>query len=171
MAYRSLGDKPFGSKYFYVDTVLDHPVERIWPHVVNISSWMTDHTLETLNGQTGSEGHFERVWAGDIDRETTPEPHYHYYGVSAVVPHKLLALEVFPEEGGSYGSMKDSVGFDAMLFTDLGDGRTKLSFLMIEVEPPEEGDKAAQEWQDLHEVLTERISRYFDNLRELVQSA
>jgi hypothetical protein len=167
-AFRTLAQKPFASHYFYCDAVIDHPVERVWPHALNIASWMTDHRLETIDGASGHVGHFERVWAGDIDPATTPEPHYHLYGISQIVPHKLIVLEVFPEFGGSYGSMKDSVGFDAMVFTNLGDA-TSIAFVMIEVETGEDGNND-EAWAETQEIATERIRRYFDNLRELVES-
>jgi len=39
--FRSLAEKPFDSDYLFVETVIDHPVERVWPHVVRFEAWAT----------------------------------------------------------------------------------------------------------------------------------
>lgn len=165
-AYLHLSDKPYFSHYLYVDTVIDHPVETVWPHVLNIADWMVDHRLETLAGKPGEVGHFERVWPRDLGEEMPP-PHYHLYGVAKVIPLKLIALEVFPEKGGSYGNRfypESFISFDNILLTDLAD-RTAVTLLMVGVSK-EDVAHSADPIPDKQRIST--LRRYLDNLRALV---
>jgi hypothetical protein len=161
--YKKLDEKPYRSQFLLVETEIDHPVEAVWSQAVDIASWMTNHRLETLDGESGKVGHFERVYPTGLT-DAVPEPHYHLYGIAEVVPNRLLVLEVFPERGGSYGDSEippDYVGFDNLLFTDLG-GKTKLSALMIETSTADLSGSGTDE----EKIST--LTSYFDNLRALL---
>jgi hypothetical protein len=166
--YRTLNDKPFESFYLYVETTIDHPVEKVWPHVIDIGSWMSDHRLETIAGEPGKVGHFERVIPHGMD--DAPEPRYHLYGVAEVIPQKLIVLEVFWEKGGSYGKTREKFSFDEIHLTDIGD-RTKIFFLMVDQHMGKgEKDFAARRKVELEGGVRAMIERYFENLRRLVES-
>jgi hypothetical protein len=168
--YRSLDEKSYESRYLLLDTVIDHPVERVWPHALNIGGWMSDHGLETLAGEPGKVGHFERVFPKGLG-DDIPRPHYHVYGVAEIIPMKYIALEVFRERGGSYGHTRDGMAFDNIVLTDLS-GRTKLTFIQIEVHLGErqKNDEAWQQQLQRDEaIILERLRKYFDNLKQLVQ--
>jgi hypothetical protein len=157
-----LGDKPYKTHHFLTETVIDRSVEVVWPHVVKIGSWMTDHELETLAGEEGKVGHFERVRPRSLDDEIA-EPRYHLYGIAKVVPKRCVVLEVFPEKGGSYGDAfypPEFINFDVILLTDLG-SRTQVSFVGIDVHM----EKDAIADGKFHE----QIQRYFENLRDLCE--
>ena len=167
--YRTLEDKPYESMYMYGETIIDHPVERVWSHALNIGGWMSAHRLETLDGEPGKVGFFERVFPNGIGAEV-PLAHYHLYGIAELIPLKLIALEVFPEEGGSYGSTAPRLSFDYILLTDLGD-RTKVVFAMVDV-TLRKGDQEFRERQRReHEEGRERLEPYFDNLKRLIEGA
>jgi hypothetical protein len=169
--YKTLDDKPYQSAYLYHDAIIDSPVRELWPHVLNIGGWMAAHGLETIDGRPGEVGHFERVHPRGL-AAGTPEPHYHLYGIAEIVPFKCVALEVFPEAGGSYGNSAKKTSFDTILLSDLGE-RTHLSFLMIDVLlQPREGDVLhAEDKQQRRERLRSLLDTYFDNLRRLVLRA
>ena len=162
--YASLEDKPYESHYLYVDTIIDHPVERVWKHAVKISTWMTDYRLVTLAGIAGEVGHFERVYPPGL-AEGTPPPHYHLYGIAELIPNKCIFIEVFPERGGSYGKTREWLMFDNILLVDLG-GRTKVIFFIIDVHP----GRAAQPESHDDAVLRDRLERYFVNLKKLADN-
>lgn len=169
--YTTLDEKPYESDYFFVETTIDHPVEAVWPHALDIGAWMSDHRLETVSGEAGRVGHFERVFPEGMGSDV-PLPHYHLYGIANVIPNKLIALEVFPERGGSYGKTREKTSFDVLLFSDLGD-RTRLAFLLIDVYLSPASDQSEHPLMrdaDGFKVAQERIARYFDNLRALVRS-
>jgi hypothetical protein len=169
--YQRFDEKPYESKYFILDTVIDHPPEVVWPHASNIGSWMSDHRLVTLEGEPGRVGHFERVYA-DVGDEV-PEPRSHVYGIAQLVPPTYIGLEVFSEKGGSFGDPREYISFDTILLTDIG-GKTKLTFLVIDVRPGEQqpiSEEARETEEALRAPMEDRARRYFDNLNRVVDAA
>lgn len=166
--YRRLDEKPYESFYLYVETIINHPVERVWSHALNIGEWMSAHRLETIAGEPGQVGHFERVYPTGLGSDV-PQPHYHLYGIAAIIAPKLIALEVFPEKGGSYGKTRQKLSFDTILLTDLG-GKTHVAFHMVDVHPGKvEADFAARRGAEL-EGVRRMLEQYFSNLRALVDA-
>jgi hypothetical protein len=165
--YMSLADKPYESMYMYGDTIIDHPVEKVWPHALNIEGWMSAHRLETLAGEPGKAGHFQRVYPRGIGDDVAL-PHYHLYGIAEVIPPKLIALEVFPEKGGSYGSTVPRLSFDYILLTDLG-GKTHVIFAMVDITLQKDDVEFKKRQEREHEEGRERLAPYFDNLKRLVE--
>jgi hypothetical protein len=167
--YGALEDKPYESHYLYVDTIIDHPVEKVWPHALDIGRWMTAHRLETLSGEKCRVGHFERVFPRSIGQDV-PLPHYHLYGIAKIIPLKYIALEVMPENGGSYGVKKEWMSFDGILFSDIGD-RTHVVFLMVDAAlgniDAEYSQRRAKEVEDARAM----INGYFENLKQLAGNA
>ncbi|HEV8333106.1 MAG TPA: hypothetical protein VGQ22_16895 [Steroidobacteraceae bacterium] len=166
-AYEKLDQKPFGSHYRYFETTIARPVEKVWPHALNIGSWMTDHRMEPLSGERGTAGFCERVYAAGIAPETTLA-HHHYYGIAAVVPYKYIALEVFPEVGGSYGDPREWIGFDGIVLVDLG-GSTKVIVLLLIVDTKKPDRQPAPEHgvDSTEDATGVQLARYFANLKRL----
>jgi hypothetical protein len=167
--YEHLDDKPYDSHYLYFETVIDRPVTEIWPHVLNIGSWMSAHDLETLDGESGKVGHFERVHPRDLGSDVPPA-RYHLYGIAEIVPYKYLALEVMSEKGGSYGNAREWISLDGILFTDLG-GRTQIVFLAIDVTPGKGDEEFHKRQQAKLRDGRALLEQYFANLRKLVENA
>lgn len=166
LGYRTLEQKPYDSHYLYVDTIVDRPLKAVWPHVLNIGSWMSAHRLETLDGESGKVGHFERVYPRGLGAETGL-PHHHLYGVGEIIPYKLIVLEVLAEQGGSYGDSREWMSFDSIQLADLG-GRTQVAFLLVDVHPGK-GDAAFHERQRKKlEGGRTLLEQYFENLKKLV---
>jgi hypothetical protein len=164
--YKSLHEKPYESIYLHVEATIDHPVEKVWPHALDIGSWMNAHRLETVAGEPGKVGHFQRVLPQGLGPEV-PQPHYHLYGIAEIVPFKLIVLEVFPEKGGSYGKTRPKMCFDSINLTDLG-GRTHVSYLLIEANLGK-GDKDFYPRRKAEiEAVRGLIGKFFDNLRQRV---
>jgi hypothetical protein len=162
----SLDHRPYESIYMLAETVIDHPVEKVWPHALDIGGWMSAHRLETRNGEPGKVGHFERVYPRDLG-DDVPLPRYHLYGVAEIIPLKLIALEVLPEQGGSYGNAREWMSFDSILLNDLG-GRTRLTFMLVDVHMGKgEKDFHARRKSEL-EGARALLEQYFENLKQLV---
>jgi hypothetical protein len=170
--FERLDQKPYKSNYFYVEAIIDGPIEEVWRRALKIGDWMTDHRLETIDGQPGKIAHLERVYPRDTD-PSVPRPHYHLYAIAELIPLKCIALEVFPEKGGSYGDPSQWIAFDSILFSDLG-GRTNVGFLQIHVvtEGEHHDDEAARQRRKKDEEIgRDRLNRYFENLRRLVRDS
>lgn len=166
--YRTLDDRPYESVYLHAQTIIDHPIEKVWPHALDIGRWMNAHRLEPLAGEPGKVGRFERVHPKGLG-EAVGKPHYHLYGIAQIIPHKLIALEVLPEKGGSYGSAREWMSFDSILFADLG-GRTQLTFLMVDAhmgrgEPGFHAKRTAE-----LEQARGMLEGYFENLKRQVEA-
>lgn len=164
--YQSLQEKPYESHYLYAETTIDHPVERVWPHALNIGGWMSAHRLETVAGQPGEVGHFERVYPRGVGRDVG-FPHYHMYGLAHIVPLKYIALEVFPEKGGSYGNARPYISCDGILLTDVG-GKTEITFLLVDVHLGMGNTDSYDRRRNEIEASRSLLNQYFDNLRQLV---
>lgn len=164
--YRRLEQKPYDSFYLYVEATFDCPIEKVWTQALDIPSWMTAHRLETIDGESGTVGHFVKVHPRNLAADT-PSPHYHLYGIANLIPLKAIILEVFPEQGGSYGKTRPTICFDTILFTDLG-GRTHVAVYLIDVQL-EKGD---EEFRARRQVELEgsraKLTGYFENLRRLL---
>lgn len=167
--YRNLNEKPFGSEYLLIETIIDHAVDKVWPHALDIPAWMTDHRIEPLAGEPGKSGHLAQVFSCDVGPET-PKPHYHLFGIAHVIPFKLIALEVFPEKGGSYGDAHEWIAFDSILFTEIM-GSTRIAFLQIHVHQDHAPAKDAAARARDEQLMHERLTRYFENLKRLVAKA
>jgi hypothetical protein len=167
--YERLDEKPYDSHYLHAEVILDHPVERVWPHALKIGRWMSAHGLETVAGESGKVGHFERVYPRGLGPEIGL-PHHHVYGIAHIIPHKYLALEVLPERGGSYGNKREWISFDGILLTDLG-AKTQLTFLLIDVHRGKGSrEEYAQRGAEI-EGLRKLLDQYFENLRCLVAAS
>jgi hypothetical protein len=163
--YATIDDRPFHSHYLYVETIIDHPIEKVWPHALLIDKWANNnHRYETVVDTGGGVGHLWRLYYQSVP-EGTPEPHYSFTGITYVIPHKLVGYEVFPEKGGSYGGMipLDYRGFDTMVVDDLG-GRTKVAVLVISTsENPIDVGRSDED-------RAAAFYAHFDNLRTLVDA-
>jgi hypothetical protein len=165
----SLDEKPFESGYLLLETVIDHPVRTVWPQLLDIGSWMNAHELRTLTGRSGEIGHFEQVLPRGLPADV-PEPRYHLYGIAEIIPYRMVALEVIPENGGSYGNPRDWMSFDTILLTDLG-ARTQLSFLMIDVNIGTGTPESRKEQDEKLQLGRELIMPFFDTLKALLREA
>lgn len=165
LPYRNLDEKPYESIYMYVEATLDQPVERVWPHALDIGAWMNKHDLATVAGESGKVGHFQRVMPRGLAADV-PEPRYHLYGIAEIIPLKLIVLEVLPERGGSYGKPRPKMTFDSIHLTDLG-GRTKIAYLLIEVNLGKGDDDFCVRRKAEIEAVRGVIEGFFENLSRL----
>jgi hypothetical protein len=163
--YRTLDEKPYESIYLYVDAIIDHPIERVWPHALNIGSWMNKNRLVTLAGESGKVGHFQRVHPQGL-ADDVPQPRYHLYGVAEIIPMKLIALEVIPEKGGSYGKTRPKMCVDSITLSDLG-GRTKIAYLLVEVNLGNTGKEFCVRRKAEIESFRSVMEEFFQNLGRL----
>jgi hypothetical protein len=162
--YTSLEQKPFLSHYLFVDAVIDHPVQKVWPFALDLPGWMSaHHRWEQIAGEAGEAGVLWRLWPTvEYVGQETPPPNYHLAGIQRLVPHKFIGLEVFMEKGGSYGGMipEDHVGLDNLLFADLGD-KTLVTALFIE-------ETKTQLVGREDEASVANVANHFENLKKFI---
>jgi hypothetical protein len=171
--YTALDQKPFVSDYTYTEQFIDHPVAEVWPYALDLPAWMSaNHEWEPIAGERGEVGYFWRISprrhyvASELP---LAEPHYHVIGLSKVIEHKLIVVELFPEKGGSYGDRfmpADDRGFGPLMLTDLGE-RTCITALNIHT-AAREPDQPHPDASMPDEVKAEGFAGHFDKLRRLV---
>lgn len=154
--------------YFFEETTIDQPAEKVWPHLLNIKGWLNDYATETISGEGGKVGLLVKVMPPGIGDEV-PLPHNHLYRLATAIPNKLITLKVFSEEGGSYGM--DYTNIDNMLLTEIG-GKTKISFIGgMEIRSHGMAEKEIQEYiKNIEESVPVRFEKFWANLKYLVES-
>jgi hypothetical protein len=171
--YTEFDQKPFTADYTYTEQIVDHPVAEVWEHALDIPAWMSaNHEWEPIAGEPGKVGYFWRISPREHyvpADDPLPEPRYHVIGISKVIPHKLIVVELWPEKGGSYGNRfmpEDDAGFGALIFTDLGD-KTCITALNIHT-AHREPDQPHPDTSISDEEKAGPFAGHFDNLRKLV---
>ena len=166
-------NKSYHSNYGYTETFIDHPVEKVWPHVLDIAKWMDAHDLETVSGEPGKFGHLVKVMPHGIGDET-PLPHYHLYALAKIIPLKLIALEVFPEKNGSYGGHDKKTSIDTILLSDIGGNRTKVAFYLADVnwkENPKNVTDPVDRDAGMQSYMDKLFEKFWVNLKDNVEGS
>jgi hypothetical protein len=168
--YTGVEQRPFGTSYVWAETVLDHPVETVWPVALDLPLWMNaNHEWEQIAGEQGKPGVLYRLWprhhyVGD----DCPPPHYHWVGIAKVIRPKIIGVEVWAEKGGSYGDRfvpPSYKGLDNLILTDLG-GRTHMCGLFIAVTDPQ-ADQQVDATED--QAPAANVQTHFDNLKRALE--
>ena len=165
--------KPYYSNYGYTETIIDRPVEKVWPHVLEIAKWMDAHNLETISGEPGKFGHLVKVMPHGLT-DKNPLPHYHLYAVAKIIPFKLIALEVFPEKNGSYGGDDKHTSFDTVLLSDIGGKKTKVAFYLTDInwkENPKNGMDPDKRDAGMQSYMDNKFEQFWVNLKNNVENS
>jgi hypothetical protein len=51
----------FGDMVSSVSTVITHPIDIVWPHLLNQAAWMKGFAIETVSGDRNKEGELKQV--------------------------------------------------------------------------------------------------------------
>ncbi|WP_308366237.1 MULTISPECIES: hypothetical protein [unclassified Microbulbifer] len=108
-----------GDSYYYVDhfeTVIDKPVDEVWPHVVEMGKWMPWMTGANPESNKISEG--ERVHLYDD----------FYIEVVKIIPQKMILLANLPNV--DRGEQSQGV---AMISVTEANGKTLVSIFMSRI--------------------------------------
>ena len=155
---------------YYSETIIDAPIEKVWPHALNTRGWLNDLHTETVAGEVGKVGHIERVTHPSKIDDDLSLRNYHYDKLIEVVPNKLFTLKVFSEKGGSYGGL-ENMSFDTFILTE-NNGKTKVS-LVYNAEHPRDG-KTDLEIQAGNEAgkkgFDKRFVNFWMKLKNLVEA-
>ena len=156
----------------YTDTVIEYPIEKVWPHAFNINSWLVGGGFDsqTMAGEQGKAGHLIKILAHGMGDET-PRPHYHFCKLTEVIPHRLFTIKGFSEEGGSYGRPQHR-SYENFLLTE-ENGHTRVSLIYnVErlIETAEDKDRIEAIVRDEKKTFA-NMDTYWDKLKQLVKSS
>jgi hypothetical protein len=91
--------------------IFRHPIDAVWPHLLDQASWMKDVKLETIDGQ--------RNQVGEVKRATPPEARYHpfFFRTLLLIPLRKFVYKAYTENrAGKYGF----TGIEVLSLRDLG---------------------------------------------------
>ena len=150
-------------------TIIDHPVEKVWPHLLDFSSWMTDFEAKPIIGGRilHREGEVLKVTNTAAVKAKLETP-YHFSKTLKIRPLEQVGIKVFTAEGGSYGGANYQ-GVDTLSVVDLG-GKTLVIFNVyaeFQLPPMTEEERQVRDEQGTAG-MEEKILRYWGNLNSLV---
>ena len=107
------------NSYYYTDhheVVIDRSADQVWPHLINLGSWMYDFSMEHYSGPVNKQGEVLRLYQGQD----------YFFELAKLVPNELLVginLPIATPEG------EVSTGLAMISLTET-DGRTVVSVFM-----------------------------------------
>ena len=142
------------------EITIDRPVAEVWPHFLDMGSWMSGIRFQHIRGRDGEEGEVRRVTEGG------GSPYGSYFITTVrVTPLERYVVRVASEGGGDY------FGFAAFSFSAAGN-KTHLIY-DIYLELRQQGQTAArvrQSCEEQHAITRQEVSRNNQNLKSLVES-
>ena len=145
---------------FQFETTIDRPAEVIWPHLIDLGSWI-DFDLIHVSGPRGGEGEIFRLYEGqDFFLKTTK-----------IIPNKLwVGANISPRFRG-----EDSTGIGLLKLTEIDDKTVvssimSRSYLWTEEGPnPTEATRRSEAFIESTRASWEE--QFFPRLKELVATA
>ncbi|MBB3059571.1 SRPBCC family protein [Microbulbifer rhizosphaerae] len=129
-----------GGSYYYVDhfeTVIDKPVDEVWPHVVEMSKWMPWMAADSESNKI-SEGDRIHLYGG------------FYIEVVKIIPKKMIVLANLPNV--DRGEQSQGI---AMVSVAEANGKTLVSIFMSRIynwfdskENPQRATRESSEFSD-----------------------
>jgi len=105
-----------------IEFIVGHPVEKVWPHILNREPWIKAFPLETISGVRGQEGERFKIsiltngnFFGEVFAETV-----------RVIPNRQFIMKYLPFES-PLGVIETIQGYDAYDLEDVN-GKTRVTF-------------------------------------------
>lgn len=162
-ASETLTPEPAPDTYNYVSTYrvgIDAPAAAVWPHLINLGSWMYDFEMAPEQGEAGTVGQVLRLYAGQD----------FFVQILGMTPNENLVVANLP------AMFRDeySTGVAVMDLVET-EGRTTLSLTMSrrytwqgEGENPLRAMRSSDEFKQGSEATW---NRFLDRLKSLAESA
>jgi hypothetical protein len=142
------------------EITIDRPVNDVWPHILDLGSWMSHLHFQTIKGERGNEGEVRRVTL----EGTTP---YHPYFITTVrvIQFERYVLKITSEDGPAY------FGFADFSLAPVG-RKVHLTYsLYVELKVPDQSEEQARKsCNEQHESTERDVSANNRNLQILVES-
>lgn len=155
-------DGELSDSYVFADRneiLIDAPAMDIWPHLVDLGSWMYEFDLTHEWGPIGGVGEIRRLYAGEE----------YFVEIVKLIPNELLVLLNLPSVAGD----EAMVGVAMITLTQTGDGT--LVSLSTSREYRWLGDgpdtrRATRESGEFQESTRATWDRFLGRLRDLAES-
>ena len=119
------------SNLFFADiaasatTVIDHPIDVVWPHMLNQAMWMKEYKIESVGGERNKEGELKKVM------HLEPGFEDFFFKTLLLVPFRKFVYKAYTENRkGQYGF----TGIEVLSLNDYGSGSTIIFEVYLEVQ-------------------------------------
>jgi len=156
-------DSELSDSYYFVDTyevMIDRPAVDVWPHLLDVASWMYEFSMIHESGPYQAEGEVFRLYAGQD----------FFMEIAKLIPGKLIVAINLP----STMLGEDSVGVSLISLTEV-DGKTLVSNFMSRhfagsLEAPN-SLRQRRESQEFQANTRNTWNNYLTRLRELAEAS
>lgn len=142
------------------DMMIDAPVERVWPWVIDYASWQNYSIQENVSGEPGAEGEVVRLKKDEPGSSGTP-----YLARTILIePERRIIWKTFMEDAPYFGIVEFEV-------EDV-DGRTRFSYrtLYENVLPTTDPDEVAEFRRERTVGIEEMVASIFPKLKEYAEA-
>lgn len=154
-------DSELAPSYHFVDTYeiwIDESPDKVWPHLLNVASWMYDFSMIHESGAENEEGATYRLYEGQE----------YYIQLAKLIPEKLVVAVNLPSSVGG----EQLAGIGMFVLTEI-DGKTLLSNFMTRhfVELDDSGNvlRETRVSPEFQRTTQERWNRFLTRLKELAE--
>ena len=150
--------------------LIQHPIEVVWPHLLDQAAWMKDFAIETISGERNSVGELKRVMPLDSSTEgfELEEVHPCYFKTLLLIPFRKFVYKAYTEErSGQYGY----TGVEVLCLQDvlLGSAVTLEAYLEFQSSTMNRAKLEAFVGQ-VRDLSVEIWARNFERLRRLIEA-
>jgi hypothetical protein len=144
-------------------TVINHPLDVVWPYLLNQATWMTEYRIESVGGERNKEGELKKVM------HLEPGFEDFFFRTLLLIPFRKFVYKAFTENrNGSYGF----TGIEALSLNDHGSGSAIIFEAYLEVQSA--SMTREQLWKFCSEAKKgsiETCGRNFERLASLIGSS
>lgn len=154
-------ESALGDSYHFVDTyeiLIDETPDKVWPHLVDVASWMYEFSMIHESGPKAAEGAVFRLYEGQD----------YFMQLAKLVPGRLLVAVNLPSSVGG----EELVGIAMLTLTEI-EGKTLVSNFMarqsVWTRDAPNTLRMRRESAEFQESTQERWNRFLARLRELAE--
>lgn len=161
MADSSMLESEFADSYHYVDhyeVMIDASPQEVWPHILDLRSWMHEFNMLHESGPPGSEGEILRLYEGQD----------FFLQVVKIIPERMILSVNLPSSIGG----EDSVGVSMMTLAEVDGGTLVTNFMSRRYDGAGDAFTGLQERRnsDEYKEFNERMwTDFLLRLKELVE--
>lgn len=96
-----------------VTTVISHPLDVVWPHLLDQATWMNEFRIETIEGERNAVGEVKKIMSLNGQPEIVP----FFFRTMLLIPLRRFVYKAYTEiREGKYGF----TGVEVLSLNDFG---------------------------------------------------
>ena len=160
-AESSIIESSVSNTYIYTDhyeVLINRPAEEVWPHLLDLGSWMYDFEMALEDGEPQAEGALYRLYSGED----------FFYLIVKIIPGRMIVGVNLPSnmEG------EESVGIAMFTLAEVGGKTLVTNFMSRQYDWPVEEPspiKQRRESEDFKAFNSDMWGRFLGRLKEVTE--